>query len=291
MVKTAKVKMKDLPALAKAHQYILKGRLSLQSRKRALASRGEEFELDWLIDTFIKLEDRLEGYIADAYKTHPIYPELSRVKGLGDELGGKLIGFIEAVDRRFCAKCGAEWKKVRVGGEESAGNWIWEQRCPCEVYETPEVASPGYTSKTSIACFDTLSRLWAFCGYGLPGKKVAGEKLNYNPELKAHLFKIAQSFTRSRNKFYEEVYLPRKDSEATKFSAVVPARKGAVKELPESVTTVLHIHQRAVRVMIKVFLGCLYYRWREIEGLPCRQTYAEEHLGHTARYKLEDFMD
>jgi len=165
---------------------------------------------------------------------------------LGDELGGKLIGFIEAV-------------------EDENG-------------------------RTGIACFDTLSRLWAFCGWGPPGRKI-GERLNYNPELKAHCYKIGASFMRKGNKFYEKIYLPRKDYETSKFSAVVGAKKGEVKSLPEGVTTSIHIHERALRVMIKVFLGCLYYRWRELLGLPMRKTYAEEKLGHTTRYRIDDFFD
>ncbi len=240
-------KIKDLPALAKAHQYVLKARLSLQSRRRAIRKRGGEFELDWLIDLFTRLEEDLEGLMDRTYREHILYLDLKHIKGLGTELGAKLVGFIEGV-------------------EDGEG-------------------------RTGIACFDTLSRFWTFCGYGLPTKKTAGEKLHYNPELKAHCFKIATNFALARNKFYQKVYLPRKDAEVAKFDAVVSAKKGKVKTLPPGVTTSLHIHQRAVRVEIKAFLGCLYYRWRELLGLPRRVTYAEEKLGHTTHYKLEDFWD
>ena len=243
----AKTHIKDLPALAKAHQYILKGRLSLQGRKRILEERGAEFGLDWLIESFQKLEEEIEKVIEQSYSTHILYPELSRIKGLGGEWGGKLIGFIEAV-------------------KDDDG-------------------------RTGIACFDTMSRFWAFCGYGLPERKQSGKQLNYHPELKAHIRKIAaMGFLIHQNQF-SKVYYSRKEIEKGKFDLVVSAKKGEVKKLPEKVTTTLHIHERAVRYMAKVFLGCLYFRWRELLGLPSRPLYSEEHLGHTTRYNLSDFYD
>ena len=241
-----KVETRDLPTVAKSHDYILKGRLALQARKRTLEERGEEFGLDWLVDIFTDLERSLEKVIHDAYKSHVLYPELSRIRGLGLELGGKLIGLIEPV---------------------SDGN------------------------RTGIACFDTLSKLWAFSGFGLPEKRVSGEKVKYNPTLKHHLYKVARSFIFQGNKFYQLVYVPRVEYETKKFESVVGARKGGVKGLPDGVTTRLHIHRRARRVMTKTFLGCLYYHWRETLGIPSRVTYAEEKLGIPNPYRLEDFLD
>jgi len=244
------VKIEHLPRLAKAHRYILKARLSLAARKHALRKRGEAFELEWLLDSVTNLELELEQTLKRTYQAHRMYPYLKHIRGLGSELGAKLIGELDSVSQ---------------------------------------------DGATGIACFDTLSKLWTFCGYGLPARKQSGKKLNYNPHLKSHLHKIAVSFGKSGNrygnKFYEEVYLPTKEKETGKFDAVVKAKKGEVKTLPPTVTTELHIHRRAQRKMIKVFLGCLYYKWRELEGLPVRQTYAEEKLAHTTRYSLEDFID
>ena len=144
---------------------------------------------------------------------------------------------------------------------------------------------------TGIACFDTVSRFWAFCGYGQAIKPIAGQKLNYNTELKSHLFKIGTSFMKARNQFYERIYLPRKDYEATKFEAIVEAKRGKSKGLPEGVTTQLHIHNRALRYMIKFFLACLYYHWRERLNIPSRPLYSIEWLKHNTMYRLEEFYD
>lgn len=40
-----------------------------------------------------------------------------------------------------------------------------------------------------------------------------------------------------------------------------------------------HRHQAALRYMCKMFLAEFWEKWREIEGLPCRPSYAEEYLG------------
>jgi len=40
-----------------------------------------------------------------------------------------------------------------------------------------------------------------------------------------------------------------------------------------------HRHTAACRYMVKMFLAELWARWRELEGLPTRSTYAEEYLG------------
>lgn len=42
-----------------------------------------------------------------------------------------------------------------------------------------------------------------------------------------------------------------------------------------------HRNNAAKRYMIKMFLRDLYVAWRTIEGLPVRQPYQEEYLGHT----------
>jgi len=240
------MEIRDLPQLTKTHDHILRARLGLEKRKKVLQERGEPVGFDWLLGQVKKLERDLEDAIEMVYMRHPLYPYLKNIKGLGTELGGKLIGWIEGVER---------------------------------------------DGQKGIACFDTLSRFWAYLGWGLPERRTSGQKTGYRPSLKGHMFKIARSFNMKGNQFYEKVYLPAKEAEASKFVAVVQARKGQVKKLPPGVTTELHIHQRAVRKMIKMFLGCLYFKWREIEGLPTRSTYAEEYLSHTTRYRLEDFYD
>jgi len=269
------IRITDLPVLCKTHQHILKRRVALQAHKRALEQRGIEIGFDWLIDIFVKLEADLEKRIAYIYRSHIMYPILSHIGGCGDELGAKFIGFIEGKSQNLCADCGTEWKF----GDDNT----YKPQCRCK----------GKTvTRYGIECFDTVSRFRAFLGWGLPVKKKAGERTHYSPELKAHLYKLGVSFQKQKNRLYREHYLPAKERERGKFTAVVPAKKGKVKSLPEGVTTELHIHQRAFRIMVKHFIDAVYYTWRRELSLPLRQTYAEEYLGHTGpKLYLEDLLE
>jgi len=43
-----------------------------------------------------------------------------------------------------------------------------------------------------------------------------------------------------------------------------------------------HIHNMALRKMIKLFLVCLWVVWREEEGLSVTKPYAIDRLGHNS---------
>lgn len=53
--------------------------------------------------------------------------------------------------------------------------------------------------------------------------------------------------------------------------------------------TKAHIHQAAMRKMIKLFLSHLWQRWRVLENLPVREPYVHEQLEHTTVYAPEEF--
>ena len=52
-----------------------------------------------------------------------------------------------------------------------------------------------------------------------------------------------------------------------------------------------HIHNMALRKMIKLFLGCLWLSWREAENLPIRQPYSHEYQGHTKMISPQEMTD
>lgn len=53
------------------------------------------------------------------------------------------------------------------------------------------------------------------------------------------------------------------------------------KETPWKDVTPGHRDKAAKRYMIKMFIKDLYVIWRTIEGLPVREPYQVEYLGHT----------
>lgn len=114
---------------------------------------------------------------------------------------------------------------------------------------------------------DTVSSLWRYAGYavidGQRERPTKGEKLHYNGRLRTACYLIATSFLRSSSP-YRRVY----DS----------AREYYAANRPD--WTEAHRHNAAMRKMIKMFLSHLYMVWRETEGLPVRNLYVEQYLGH-----------
>lgn len=113
---------------------------------------------------------------------------------------------------------------------------------------------------------NTISALWRFAGYavidGERERPVKGEQLHYNIRLKTTVYLVATSFLRTNSpyrKFYDnakEYYANSRD------------------------WTKLHVHNAAMRKMSKMFLSHLWLVWRQLEGLPVREPYVKEKLGH-----------
>jgi len=103
-----------------------------------------------------------------------------------------------------------------------------------------------------------------------------GQKLGYNPRLKALLYNIGVSFIKTRSP-YREIY----DRAKARYEQSRP-------EWPRQ-----RIHYAAMRKMEKVFLANLWEAWRKAEGLPIhKQEYPFEYLRHDPndKYTPEYFI-
>ena len=149
---------------------------------------------------------------------------------------------------------------------------------------------------------DTPSALWKFCGYsvedGVAPRRTRGKKLTYNSQLRSLCWRLATSLMRGGGKFYD-YYLKEKDkyyqSYIGKGMQIVPAtslpkEKGKRYE-PENVLSEGHLHNRALRKMIKLFLCLLWVVWREEQGLPVTKPYVIEKLGHHALIDPWEMVD
>jgi hypothetical protein len=76
---------------------------------------------------------------------------------------------------------------------------------------------------------------------------------------------------------------------------IVPASNLPIKDgkrhEPEGVISEGHVHNQALRKMIKLFLACLWLEWRKAAGLPVRPPYAVEKQGHTTLISPEEMVD
>lgn len=131
-------------------------------------------------------------------------------------------------------------------------------------------------STIDITRADSVSALWRYAGYavidGQRERPVKGERLHYNIRLKTTMYLVAGSFLKS-NSPYRRVY-----DDARRYY-----------EANRTEWTKAHQHAAAMRKMIKVFLSHIWSRWRMLEGLPLRDLYVTEKLGHNTYFSPEEF--
>ncbi|MDI6883047.1 MAG: hypothetical protein QMC93_01045 [Patescibacteria group bacterium] len=141
---------------------------------------------------------------------------------------------------------------------------------------------------------NTISSLWKFAGYHVengkaPKRQKGGGKLSYNSRLRSMSWRLGSSLLRARGKFYDfysqekEKYIQKCSQKGIKIvsASQLPKDEKGKRYEPEGVISEGHIHNYALRKMIKLFLACLWLVWRERVGLPIRPSYPIEHLGHT----------
>jgi len=125
-----------------------------------------------------------------------------------------------------------------------------------------------------------------------PGKdkKVKGEKCPYNQFLRSKLCGVlGSSFLRCKSVPYSGYYYDKKMSYEHSYREIEERLKKKDRKKKkykgQTVRTVKwkdaypgHLHDAAIRYMIKMFLVDLHIAWREIEGLEVSRPYAEEKL-------------
>jgi hypothetical protein len=138
-----------------------------------------------------------------------------------------------------------------------------------------DILAAKVISMIDIQRADTVSALWRYAGYGVVNgereKPTKGEALHYNKRLKTTCYLIGSSFLRS-NSPYRQIYDSSKEYYETNRD-----------------WTKLHRHHAAMRKMIKVWLSHLWEVWRTLEGLPVRNIYAEDKLGHNHYISPQDY--
>jgi len=129
------------------------------------------------------------------------------------------------------------------------------------------VLASGLISLIDIKKARHISSLWKYAGFDVVNGKAPrmqrGQKTTWNPLMRTICWKVAKSFLMVKSpyaKFYEKrkKYEQRKHKDLTK----------------------MHIHNRALRFMIKRFLSDLWLEWRTLANLPISAPYVIDKLGH-----------
>ncbi len=100
--------------------------------------------------------------------------------------------------------------------------------------------------------------------HGKSPKRKEGYHFLFNTKGKTLAWKIAQQFIKQGDDVYKDIYYKEKEKQARLNPEL---KKG-------------HIHNRAMRRMVKVFLSHLWEAWRKVEGFDTRPPYVIEKLGH-----------
>lgn len=151
--------------------------------------------------------------------------------------------------------------------------WDWMQRV--------KGIGPGLAgclfAHIDITRADSVSALWRYAGQGVTDgqrdKAIKGQKLPYNAELKRICYLIASSFMKCNSPYREEYEEAKAFYQRTKTD-----------------WTAGHIHNAATRKMTKLFLSHLWAEWRTREGLPVREPYAMQVLGHDGYKPVEKYL-
>jgi hypothetical protein len=178
-----------------------------------------------------------------------------------------------------------------------AGVPIWEKHLKSVTGCGPAMAGV-LVALIDIRKAPYVSSLWAFAGLDVAadgkgrsrrkehlikrtytnrdGQEDTRDSITFDPLLKTKLVGVLGGcLMRSGNAYYKGIYDNYKNRLEHR-----PDWKG---------TTPGHRHRAAVRYMVKLFLADLWVAWRQLEGLPVTQTYAEAKLGivHGGAYVVE----
>lgn len=168
-------------------------------------------------------------------------------------------------------------KNQMIADGESIGE-IWKWITSIKGLGAGGLAAQLLAQIDDISLAPTVSALWRYCGYavidGCAEKNTKGEKSHFNRRLKSICWLIASQFLRQQTPVYADIYYAEKERQRVLYPEKIKIN-GKWKYNDG------HLHNRALRVMAKIFLQHLWIVWRGYEGLPVSLPYAHDIGGHT----------
>jgi len=282
---------KPLVFLVRTMLSIEKKRVATQVRLSHLRRNGtaDDQETDALLKKLKELEHYVDRRIALIIRKHPAYKWFSRVKGVGDENIAKIVGLVDISKANTISSL---WK--------FAGLHVVDGHAP---HKPQKGEKAEFNIELRAMCWRLGGSLLkagiryfcASCGTQRPPlKDDAQDELPVCQKCGGVDFKpIPQSK-------FAEYYLSQKDRIIQKIqnsgfrivpAAFLPRDKNKKKFEPPGVISEGHVHNMALRKMIKLFLACLWLVWRQAEGLPTRDPYPLANLGHTTKIDPWEMID
>jgi hypothetical protein len=160
------------------------------------------------------------------------------------------------------------------------------------------VISAGLLAHIDITKAPTVGHIWRYAGLDPTQSWEKGQKRPWNARLKTLCWKIGESFVKvsgNEKDIYGKVYKERKEIETARnekleFSEQAIAILGkkrfgadtqAKKFYEQQMLPPAHIHARAKRYAVKLFLSHLHHVWWEVQtGEKPPKPYVLTHMGH-----------
>lgn len=311
--------MDSLSMLINAEQAIDKVNVSLKVRRSHLKNQGRsDPETDELLSKTEDLKEYIVDHAAVLLKEHPAYPWFSRILGVGRENIGKCLGPIRVkpADEFVCKTKGCRNRRPKNGeavppkcpkckqlmqdppyADTISALWKF---CGSDVGENGKAPkrTPGVTSSFN----SQLRSMWWRLGVSLlkaglrqkclkcgalvgQGTLDLPENNGLCPKCRQDKFEtVATSRFAKKYLDWKEMYVARFTNAGYKIvpAEELPKDKEGKRYEPEGVISEGHIHNMALRRVVKLFQACLWLTWREAEGLPVTKPYAIEKLGHNS---------
>jgi len=211
----------------------------------------------------IKLEEYVNGRIAQFIETHPAYYWFSLVKGVGKENISKVIGLI---DINKAPTISSLWMFAGVAVEGG------------KAMKREKGKALRYNSQLRSMCWRLAISLRRATGRFY--EYYINEKKKYTERFEGQGYKILPTpkgkwvcLNCGANWPNKRDIVPCCDD---------PKVGKKVREEPPKVIWLGHLDAMALRKMVKLFLSCLWLVWREAEGLPIRDPYIIDKQGHTS---------
>lgn len=241
-----------------------------------------------IADTARAQEDHIEKLIEESLTRFPIYTRfLSTIPGLGTIAACNLLGSIR-IDKADTVSKITQYAGLNPGmvmGKRRV-NTDKPKKYKPEPGEQVEFVGDSYVIvKTNYPVRgDKLTKDFlppynielrkALCGV------MAGSFLKASQRIGPKIEGVKSEY-RQVNRYALEVYYPEKHRlENSQQQTHEMLKGGKIIDLAWQDCKKGHIHRAAIRKMIKRFLCDFYVAWRTLEGLPVREPYQQQYLGH-----------
>lgn len=232
--------------LVDAYYIMQDQRLRTEGQIRAMTGTGEPHAvIAWLSQQSTTLEKQVAGALDRYTSAHPIGQWLKSVKGIGPVLSA---GFLAHIDITKAPTCGHIW---RFAGLDPTVSWNKGEKRP-------------WNADLKVLCWKA----------GESFVKVSGGE---EPGYYGLVYKQRKQWEQERNDKGELADQARQALERKRFRSETAARQFYESgKLPPA-----HVHARATRYTVKLFLSHLHHKWYEHHfGEPPPKPYAITQLGH-----------